>query len=264
MDTVSPGRFVFSGSNLLVPAGFVDKLPSVNEEIIFRQTVLFSAATEESVIMPDASVLADRYPEGTPAPDGYEWLGFRALINAFPEDLWTPPAQALALVNWKASTRFCGKCGSQNGDKAGELARLCPQCGALGFPRLSPAVVVAVIKDGKLLLARNALSKLGFFSLIAGFVEPGETFEDCAIREVKEEVGIVVDDLEYLGSQPWPFPDQLMIGFSARWVSGDLKPDGVEIAEADWFSPEAQPSLPNSGSLSRRIINKMFAELAGK
>jgi len=133
----------------------------------------------------------------------------------------------------------------------------------VGFPRLSPAVVVAVIRDGKLLLARNAQSKLGFFSLIAGFVEPGETFEDCAIREVMEEVGILVDDLEYLGSQPWPFPDQLMVGFSARWVSGDLTPDGVEIAEANWFGPDAQPSLPNSGSLSRRIINKTFAELAG-
>ncbi len=253
-------RYVFSASNILAPAGFLDALPSASGEIDFKQAVLLAAVAEESIALPDLLLLAERYPEGTPAPDGYEWLGFRALINAFPEELWTPAARALALLNWKGSTLFCGKCGALNGDKPGELARLCSRCGALAFPRLSPAVLVAVIKDGTLLLARNVQSKLGFFSLIAGFVEPGETLEDCAIREVMEEVGIQVDGLEYLGSQPWPFPDQLMVGFSARWVSGELKPDGVEIAESAWFSPDAQPSLPNSGSLSRRIIDKIFLD----
>jgi NAD+ diphosphatase len=182
----------------------------------------------------------------------------RSVIREIPEKSWIPAAKAMAFANWRSATRYCGFCGSPTKDKSDELARQCTACGQLFFPRISPAILAVVRKDGKLLLARNARSTTGFWSLIAGFVEPGETFEDCVRREVMEEVGIEVEVDGYLGSQPWPFPDQLMLGFAARWKAGELKPDGDEIAEAGWFGPADHPPIPGHGSLSRRLIDGVF------
>jgi len=182
-------------------------------------------------------------------------------VAQVPEAEWLGVARAMALVNWRSSTRFCGRCGSPNGDKPDELARQCPSCGALSFPRISPAVLAVVTRGGRLLLARNVMHKTGIWSILAGFVEPGETFEDCVRRETREEVSIDVRPTGYLGSQPWPFPDQLMVGFSADWVSGELQPDGAEIAEAGWFGPDDHPPLPMHGSLSRRLIDAAFARM---
>ncbi|OHD19347.1 MAG: hypothetical protein A2087_08635 [Spirochaetes bacterium GWD1_61_31] len=202
-----------------------------------------------------------RLPEGLAAPNGHRWLPLREAVYQLPEDTWLSAARAMAYANWRAANRFCGRCGTKNIDKADELAVQCPACGNLGFPRLSPAILAVVYKDGQLLLARNAANKAGFWSLLAGFVEPGERFEDCVKREVREEVGIEIEVDSYLGSQPWPFPDQLMIGFSARWVAGELHPDGLEIAEAGWFSPTALPFVPKTGSLSRRLIDQACRNL---
>lgn len=188
-------------------------------------------------------------------PAGWEWRPLRNAVQCMPELAWAPAARAMAYANWRASSRYCGRCGGPNAELEAEAGRRCPACGAVSFPRISPAVLAVVKKDGKLLLARNAQNAAGFWSLIAGFVEPGETFEDCVRREVKEEVGMEVEVLGYLGSQPWPFPDQLMLGFEARWVAGEPAPDGVEIAEAGWFGPEALPPIPRVGSLSRRLID---------
>ncbi|MDX9958430.1 MAG: NAD(+) diphosphatase [Spirochaetia bacterium] len=202
-----------------------------------------------------------RYAADAPAPAGWQWLPMRSVIREVPEALWTPAAKAMAFANWRASTRFCGVCGAPTRDKDDELARQCTVCGQLFFPRISPAILAVVRKDGKLLLARNTRSTTGFWSLIAGFVEPGETFEECVKREVMEEVGIEVEVDGYLGSQPWPFPDQLMLGFAARWKSGELKPDGDEIAEAGWFGPADHPPIPGPGSLSRRLIDTALTEM---
>jgi len=204
---------------------------------------------------------AERHADDTAAPAGWEWKPFRSLVSETEEREWRPAARAKSLLEWRATTRFCGRCGAPNGDAIldGTPARVCAACGAQSFPRISPAILAVVRRDGHLLLARNARSPLGFWSLVAGFVEPGESFEDCVRREVAEEVGIEVEATGYLGSQPWPFPDQLMIGFEARWVSGELKPDGVEIAEAGWFGPDDHPPLPRQGSLSRRLIDLALA-----
>ncbi len=195
------------------------------------------------------------YPKDAPAPAGWEWRPLRAAIMGLPEESWQPAARAMAYANWRAATRYCGRCGAPNLDVPGDEGRRCGACGALSFPRISPAVLAVVKKEGRLLLARNAQNPSGFWSLIAGFVEPGETFEDCVRREVKEEVGIDIEVRGYMGSQPWPFPDQLMIGFEACWVDGELAPDGLEIAEAGWFGPHDHPPIPNPGSLSRRLID---------
>jgi len=196
------------------------------------------------------------YPAEVPAPDGYRWMPLREAVSAMDEHEWLPAARAMAYINWCKNNRYCGRCGSLNQVLPGEPGLKCSSCGALNFPRLSPAVLAVVVKDGKLLLARNAANTQGFWSLLAGFVEPGERLEDCVEREVREEVGITVKATGYLGSQPWPFPDQLMLGFSAHWVSGELQPDGNEIAEAGWFTPDALPPIPRSGSLSRRLIEQ--------
>jgi NAD+ diphosphatase len=219
-----------------------------------------STEAEDSFVLPGGDRVL-RCAADTGSPDGWQWLPMRSVIREVPEALWAPAAKAMAFANWRAATRFCGVCGASTRDKSDELARQCTACGQLFFPRISPAILAVVRKDGKLLLARNARSTTGFWSLIAGFVEPGETFEECVRREVMEEVGIEVEVGGYLGSQPWPFPDQLMLGFAARWKSGELKPDGDEIAEAGWFGPNDHPPIPGQGSLSRRLID---AALAGK
>ena len=249
------------GADILVPAGAFAAPGPAGGFVPIPGSLPSLDASAAPLLMPeDSFVLPDgkrvlRHAPGAPAPEGWEWLPLRTAIRELPEKSWAPAAKAMAFANWRAGTRFCGACGSPTQDKSDELARQCTACGQLFFPRISPAILAVVRKDGKLLLAKNRRSTTGFWSLIAGFVEPGETFEDCVRREVMEEVGIEVEVDGYLGSQPWPFPDQLMLGFAARWKAGVLTPDGDEIAEAGWFGPAGHPPIPGHGSLSRRLID---------
>jgi len=250
-------RLAFRGADILAPArtGSGAAIPSLD-----CGGASLPAPAERLELA--GGLAAELYAAGVEAPEGWAWTPVRSFITALPEPDWARAARALAYLNWRASTRFCGRCGSPNGDKVDELARLCPRCGALSFPRISPAVLAVVRRGDRLLLARNALNKTGTWSILAGFVEPGETFEACVAREVMEEVRVTVAPGAYLGSQPWPFPDQLMVGFAAEWSSGELRPDGVEIAEAGWFGPSDHPPLPGPGSLSRRLIDAFFASVS--
>jgi NAD+ diphosphatase len=135
------------------------------------------------------------------------------------------------------------------------LAQQCTACGFTIFPRISPAVIVLVERDGKVLLARASRFKERLYSVIAGFVEPGESLEQTVTREIREEIGIGVKDIKYFGSQPWPFPDSLMIGFTAQHMDGEIAVDGEEIVEAQWFSPEQLPDIPDKISISRALID---------
>ncbi len=249
-------RYVFRDADILVRSGAKtqDGLTALNCQPASLPRPLERIDLAEGVN-------AGLYSPDTEAPAGWEWQPFRSIIRELPECHWLMPARALSLLNWRTSTRFCGRCGAVNGDKADETARLCPACGALSFPRISPAILAAVTRADKLLLARNTLFKTGIWSVIAGFLEPGETFEQCVCREVREEVAIEIEPGDYLGSQPWPFPDQLMVGFTAQWKSGELRPDGREISEAAWFGPDDHPPLPLPGSLSRRVIDQAFAAI---
>jgi NAD+ diphosphatase len=139
----------------------------------------------------------------------------------------------------------------------------CPTCGLVAYPRISPAVIVLVRKGDQALLARSSRFRLPFFSTLAGFVEVGETLEETVVREIREEVGVTVGDVRYFGSQPWPFPHSLMVGFTARWESGELAPDGDEIAEAAWFSAGALPPVPPPLSIARRLIDAWVDEVRG-
>lgn len=188
---------------------------------------------------------------------GAGFRGLRQLWGEVEDRVWAVAGRAVQIVAWDRSHQFCGRCAQKTHLMAEERARRCPACGLVAHPRLAPAVIVLVERgDGKALLARNARFTAGTYSCIAGFVEPGETLEDTVQREVREEVGIEVRDLRYFGSQPWPFPHSLMIGFFARHASGEVVPDGVEIADAGWFSPSELPGLPGEMSIARALIDE--------
>ena len=179
----------------------------------------------------------------------------RGLFGTLEEDLIWIAGRANQLVNWSQTHRHCGRCGKLTEDKTDERAKTCPDCGLINYPRLSPAVIVAVLKDGRILLGRNKRFKLPFYSVLAGFVEPGETLEECVKREIHEEVGIKVKNIRYFGSQPWPFPDSLMIAFIADYAGGDINTDGSEIIDAAWFERDNLPKIPPKISIARQLID---------
>ncbi|MDR2021620.1 MAG: NAD(+) diphosphatase [Treponema sp.] len=199
-----------------------------------------------------------------PIPPSWRTVPLRQAVSAMagtsPLDGRGNPGRLLRayhIIQWRKDSAFCGSCGGANGDAPGELARLCPACGRLEFPRISPAVIALVIRDdGRALLAHNKKFNRNVYSLIAGFTEAGENLEAAVAREVEEEAGLAVRDIRYAGSQPWPFPNSLMIGFTARYAGGRIRPDGEEIADARWFSRDSLPELPGRGSVSRYIIDR--------
>jgi NAD+ diphosphatase len=193
-------------------------------------------------------------------PAGLRFVPVRALLGALPEAALEIVGRAIALVEFEALHRFCGRCAAATEPTPGERARRCPACGAVFHPRIPPAVIVLIERDdGRILLARNSGFPPGLFSAVAGFVEVGESLEQAACREVAEEVGVQIDRLRYFGSQPWPFGRSLMIGFLARYAGGEVAVDGTEIAEARWFPPDALPILPPRISIARRLIDAWMA-----
>ena len=179
----------------------------------------------------------------------------RRLFGVMEKEVILAAGCAAQLMNWDRTHQYCGGCGQSLADKADERAKTCKDCNVTYYPRLSPAVIVAVLKGDRILLARSSRFPGGMFSVLAGFVEPGETLEACVAREIYEEVGIHVKNIRYFGSQPWPFPDSLMLGFTAEYASGEIQVDGIEIAEAQWFSAENMPNIPGRISIARQLID---------
>ncbi len=194
-------------------------------------------------------------PPGLPAPEGFAWKGLRGLFGLIAEELVWAAGRAGQLVHWHCNHRFCGACGKPTEDHPRERAKICPGCGRVNHPRVSPAIIVAVVRDRRLLLAHSPRFPSKFYSVIAGFVEPGETLEECVRREVLEEVGIRVRKIRYFGSQPWPFPDSLMVAFTAEYAAGEIVVNPAEIADAGWFSDDALPPIPPPISIARRLID---------
>ncbi|MDR2807617.1 MAG: NAD(+) diphosphatase [Spirochaetaceae bacterium] len=191
-------------------------------------------------------------PDDAPLPAGWVARSMRQMM-ALCDDY---TLGAYHIMQWRRQSQFCGCCSGRNEDSPDEIARICPACGRIEYPRISPAVIVRITNNaGQILLAHNSNFSPGVYSLIAGFVSPGENLETTVIREIKEEINITVKNIRYYASQPWPFPNSLMIGFTARYASGTIKPDGIEIEDAGWFSRAALPILPSPGSLSRRLID---------
>jgi NAD+ diphosphatase len=194
------------------------------------------------------------------APAGWSFDGLRSFFGAISDVFFTVAARALEMCEWDRSHRFCGSCGTATIVKADERARECPQCASLSYPRISPAVIMAITRGRKILLARARRFPPGFFSVLAGFVEPGETLEQCVSREVMEEAGIALKNIRYFASQPWPFPHSLMIAFTAEHAGGEIHVDTSELVEADWYSADALPSIPDRMTVARRLIDWFCAQ----
>lgn len=184
-----------------------------------------------------------------------------ALYGRLDEPRWTIAGIAVQVVEWARTHRYCGRCGTETEapDPTASppmRARKCPDCGLLAFPRVAPAVITLVERDdGRALLARGKAFARPMYSCLAGFVEPGETLEQAVHREVREEVGIEIDQVAYWGSQPWPFPHSLMVGFNARYAGGELELDPDEIVDAGWYAPDELPPIPPGVSIARRLID---------
>ena len=198
---------------------------------------------------------AAELPDVNQVLDGFDLQGLRETFGRLEEELIWIAGRANQLIDWSRNHKFCGQCGQAMADKSEERAKFCPACGLINYPRLSPAVIVAVVRDNQLLLASNKRFKSGFYSVLAGFVEPGETLEECVAREIKEEVGIQVKNIRYFGSQPWPFPNSLMVGFLAEYADGEIDVDQSEILEAGWFGADNLPSIPPKITIARHLID---------
>ena len=201
---------------------------------------------------------------GISLPEGWRFLGLRRLFDRIDPDLLRVAVRAVQIVAWDRNTQFCGRCGQATQLKPDERAKLCPNCDLTTYPRISPAIIVAVTKGDTLLLARAHRHPPGFHSVLAGFVEPGETLEEAVEREIKEEVGLEVRNIRYFGSQPWPFPDSLMLAFTAEYAGGEIVLEETEIAAAGWYRAENLPLVPPPVSIARALIDAFVVAHAAR
>jgi NAD+ diphosphatase len=209
----------------------------------------------------DRHCYAAEIGETAPLPEGWAVLGLRDLFGMVETTLAALSGRAWQILEWDRNFRYCSRCGTMMEPRTDERSRTCPACGLTSYPPVSPAIMILVTHEGRLLLGRKAAFPAGRYSALAGFVEPGETLEETVARETREEVGVEVKNIRYFGSQPWPFPHSLMIAFTAEYAGGALTPDGVEIEEARWFEPGALPKLPPPISISRRLIDTVAGRL---
>lgn len=252
--------FFFQGDTILIPADFSDS--QIGGELPLEMAKDFNAPDIFEIPSIDESkapVCAVSVLPADVLPESWKSIPLRQVLAV----LSTRPAadngriiRACHIAQWRQDSLFCGRCGAKNTDVKGEPQRKCPACGRIEFPRICPAVITVVTDDkNRILLAHNRKFKEGIYSLIAGFNEAGETLEAAVAREIREEVNLEVRDIEYIKSQPWPFPNSLMLGFRASYSGGTVRPDGVEIEDARWFTKDNLPQLPGYGSLSRYLID---------
>ncbi len=190
----------------------------------------------------------------------YDLLPLRKALNTLGEEWFSAAAKAFAILNWDRNHHFCGRCGQPTTQHATLYERHCAHCHVHFYPRISPSIIVLIQKGDELLMARSHHFNPGVYGLVAGFVEAGENVEDAVHREVYEETHIRVKNLRYFGSQPWPFPDSLMIGFFAEYESGELIIDPVEIEDAGWYHYKSLPGRPTSISIASKMLNSYLAE----
>jgi len=252
-DHPAPLNFVFRGDELLVRLEALE-LPAwdaISPFELLRETFL------------PVGLLDGRYGHAAwvaseaAAPEGHEFRKLRSLFGRMDDALMAVAGRAYQIAEWARTHRFCGACATPTEMVAGERCARCPACGMTAYPRISPAMMVLVKKGDAVLLARHLNHPAQFYTALAGFVEAGESIEECIHREVFEEVGVRVRDVAYFGSQPWPFPHSLMLAFTAEYESGEIRVDETEIAEAHWFGPEdVMPKVPPRGfSIAGELIH---------
>ena len=254
----TPARwFVFRDGNVLIATAAGDLIPrglraeEIGAEIERSQYL----GTLDGVHCFSAEM-----KEAATVPTGMELIGLRQLFGRVEDAVFWTAARAVQIVAWDRDHQFCGRCGRPTLPRPTERARECQPCGLLFFPRLPPAVIILIERGDEVLLQRSDRLPPGVYSVVAGFVEAGETLEEAAAREIEEEVGIRVKNLRYFGSQPWPFPNSLMLAFTAEYAGGELHIDDREIQDARWFRADAMPQIPGPISVSRELIDWFLAK----
>ena len=192
-------------------------------------------------------------------PPGWSEQKQRSLFSRINEQSQSLVGYATQILRWQHISCYCPVCAHPTRDIAGTWGRICPNCGHTRYPPVTPAILVLVHDGERMLLTHKPDWDNRRYSCIAGFAEPGESLEECVQREVYEEVGLLVTDITYVGSQPWPFPHQLMVGYTARYTRGEIHLDGLELDDARWFAPTNLPELPPPQSLAHRIITTWIA-----
>ncbi len=246
---ISSGRFLASSDGILFhsvpPASYRASLLVNGLVTATSNSVACSAANDHIYV----AILDE------PLPDG---IALRSLIYETQPDEFSLLARASQLEHWWKSHQFCGACAAPTQLNAQEMALHCTNCDALYYPRISPCIIVLIRKGNQCLLAEHTRSTAGRYSTLAGFIEVGESAEEALAREVYEEVGIRVRNIEYVTSQNWPFPSQLMLGFFADYHDGVITVDGDEITDAKWFTNNSLPEVPPQGTIARHLIDAFF------
>jgi NAD+ diphosphatase len=267
--------FVFRGAELLVELGPPDPRPSDDPRVRQRPSWARLPLQKNHNWLGDAALrtlylgrlagqdcwAAELGPHAEPPAAGFGWVGLRALFSVLHDDHFSVAGRALQLVDWDRTHQFCGRCGTRTEAKTDEHARVCPACKLSAYPRVAPAIMALVRRGTEVLLARSPHFPPGMYSALAGFVEPGESLEQCLAREVEEEVGVRVSNIRYFASQSWPFPHSMMIAFMCDWVSGEIRPQEAEIEEAKWFEVLQLPKLPSKISIARGLIDAGVKEI---
>lgn len=254
--------FVTQGSGIVVRFdGIHARLPAGDELLSLGVT----PATSEYLGERDGvSLFATEIAPDAVLPAPFVKRGLRGLFGAFDDEMIGIAGRAVQVTAWAAQHRFCGRCGQRTERVAGERSMRCAACDLSFYPRIAPAVIVLVRRGDEALLARGARFPMPMYSTLAGFSEVGESLEETLAREVEEEVGIRITNARYFGSQPWPFPNSLMVGFFADWQSGELRIDPKEIVDAQWWRADALPPIPPPLSIARRLIDAWVAEVTAR
>lgn len=274
-----PGHwFVFRGDQLLVELGPPDSRPSDDPRVRQRPTWARLPLQKSHNWLGDGNLrtlylgrlqgidcwAAELPREAPPPAEGYGWEGLRTLFSVLDDAHFALAGRAIQLVDWDRTHQFCGRCGARTEAKRDERSRICPACRLTAYPRVAPAVMMLIRRGDELLLGRSPHFPPGMYSALAGFVEPGESLEQCVAREAEEEVGVRVSNIRYFASQSWPFPHSLMIAFVCDWAGGEIRPQEAEIEAANWFKVLQLPKLPSRISIARRLIDAVSSEMRGE
>jgi len=255
----SPGEnpilFAFRGRDLLVTPDL--QLPSVKE---IDAQGLEAVRTQYLGQLGGRHCYSAELPRDAKTGAGFRFADLRMLFGKLDEIIHTLAGRAVQIVEWDRTHQYCGVCAEPTELSATDRSRSCPKCKIPTYPRLAPAMIVAVEKGDQILLARSPHFPAGIMSVLAGFVEPGESAEEAVMREVFEETSIIVKDVEYFSSQAWPFPNSLMLGFRAKYDSGEIVIDGEEIESAGWFTADVMPTaFPGNVSISQWLIRDFLS-----
>ena len=246
--------FIFDNSNLLLSPSENTYKPLTSSDVssLLPKCIhqhLLNAGTGNNAYC--ASLIPD-----TSLPGNIIAIPLRKALNTLGEKWYSLIVKSYSVIQWDKNHQYCGRCGNRTEHQSTTFERKCTNCQLLMYPRISPSIIVCITKQDKILMARSPHYPPGTYGLIAGFVEAGENLEETVHREVKEEIGIQVKNLHYHSSQPWPFPDSLMIGFTAEYAGGELIIDHQEIEHADWYSYDKLPGWPSSSiSIAHTLIN---------